>query len=94
MRCYAWKWHGSPIAEWSLTSASTETGIKGILTPVGFTDCKFFESQRKPQGEGVHCFLALGDGLEVQLTSDTDWASSAAVDTAVAVARFLLGDRS
>ena len=44
-------------------------------------------------GEAVaSIFLALGDGLEVQLTSDTDWASSAAVDTAVAVARFLLGD--
>jgi AcrR family transcriptional regulator len=40
----------------------------------------------------VAIFLALADGLEVQLTSDTDWPSSAAVDTAVAVARFLLGD--
>ena len=40
----------------------------------------------------VSIFLALADGLEVQLTSDTDWASSDAVDTAVSVARFLLGD--
>jgi AcrR family transcriptional regulator len=40
----------------------------------------------------VAIFLALADGLEVQLTSDADWASSAAVDTAVSVARFLLGD--
>jgi AcrR family transcriptional regulator len=39
----------------------------------------------------VAIFLALADGLEVQLTSDADWASSAAVDTAVDVARFLLG---
>ena len=28
----------------------------------------------------------------VQLTSDADWASSDAVDTAVSVARYLLGD--
>ena len=40
----------------------------------------------------VAIFLALADGLEVQLTSDAGWPSSAAVDTAVAVARFLLGD--
>ncbi|MEA2349463.1 MAG: hypothetical protein QOG86_404 [Thermoleophilaceae bacterium] len=40
----------------------------------------------------VAIFLALADGLEVQLTSDTEWPSSAAVDTAVTVARFLLGD--
>jgi AcrR family transcriptional regulator len=40
----------------------------------------------------VSIFLALADGLEVQLTSDTDWASSEAVDTAVSVARFLLGE--
>jgi AcrR family transcriptional regulator len=40
----------------------------------------------------VSIFLALADGLEVQLTSDASWASSAAVDTAVSVARFLLGD--
>src|ERR671939_1148370 len=38
----------------------------------------------------VAIFLALADGLEVQFTSDADWASSAAVDTAVDVARFLL----
>jgi len=49
----------------------------------------------RADGEAVaSIFLALGDGLEVQLTSDSDWASSDAVDTAVAVARFLLGDRS
>ena len=40
----------------------------------------------------VSIFLALADGLEVQLTTDADWASAAAVDTAVAVARYLLGD--
>ena len=40
----------------------------------------------------VSIFLALADGLEVQLTSDTDWASSDAVETAVSVARYLLGD--
>jgi AcrR family transcriptional regulator len=40
----------------------------------------------------VAIFLALADGLEVQLTSDVDWPSASAVDTAVAVARFLLGD--
>src|SRR5438445_12595178 len=40
----------------------------------------------------VSIFLALADGLEVQLTSDADWASSDAVDTAVSVARYLLGD--
>ena len=40
----------------------------------------------------VAIFLALADGLEVQLTSDVDWASSTAVGTAVSVARFLLGD--
>ncbi|MEA2376044.1 MAG: hypothetical protein QOD53_2507 [Thermoleophilaceae bacterium] len=40
----------------------------------------------------VAIFLALADGLEVQLTSDAGWASSAAVGTAVSVARFLLGD--
>jgi AcrR family transcriptional regulator len=46
----------------------------------------------RADGEAVvSIFLALADGLEVQLTSDTDWASGAAVDTAVSVARFLLG---
>jgi AcrR family transcriptional regulator len=40
----------------------------------------------------VSTFLALADGLEVQLTSDIDWASSDAVATAVSVARYLLGD--
>jgi hypothetical protein len=28
----------------------------------------------------------------VQLTSDPDWASAPAIETAVSVARFLLGD--
>ena len=47
----------------------------------------------RADGEAVvSIFLALADGLEVQLTTDTDWARDAAVDTAVAVARFLLGD--
>jgi AcrR family transcriptional regulator len=47
----------------------------------------------RADGEAVvSIFLALADGLEVQLTSDADWASSAAVDTAVSVARFLLGE--
>jgi AcrR family transcriptional regulator len=47
----------------------------------------------RADGEAVVAiFLALADGLEVQLTSDADWASSEAVDTAVAVARFLLGE--
>lgn len=40
----------------------------------------------------VAIFLALADGLEVQLTSDADWASFDAVKTAESVARFLLGD--
>ena len=49
----------------------------------------------RADGEAVvSIFLALADGLEVQLASDADWRSSAAVDTAVAVARFLLGDDS
>jgi AcrR family transcriptional regulator len=39
----------------------------------------------------VSIFLALGDGLEVQLTTDPDWESAGAIDTAVAVARHLLG---
>lgn len=47
----------------------------------------------RADGEAVvSIFLALADGLEVQLTSDADWASSDAVDTAVSVARFLLGE--
>src|SRR5436309_9972445 len=36
-------------------------------------------------------FLALGDGLEVQLTSDPDWDGAPTVGAGVAVARFLLG---
>jgi AcrR family transcriptional regulator len=40
----------------------------------------------------VAIFLALADGLEVQLTSDPEWASTPAIETAVSVARFLLGD--
>src|SRR5207237_709483 len=40
----------------------------------------------------VSIFLALADGLEVQLTTDPEWPSSDAVLTAVSVARFLLGD--
>ena len=36
-------------------------------------------------------FLALGDGLEVQLTSDPEWDGAPTVGAAVAVARFLLG---
>jgi AcrR family transcriptional regulator len=49
--------------------------------------------QLRADGEAVVAiFLALADGLEVQLASDTGWASAAAVDTAVSVARFLLGD--
>jgi AcrR family transcriptional regulator len=39
----------------------------------------------------VSIFLALGDGLEVQLTTDPDWESAGAIDTAVGVARHLLG---
>ena len=35
--------------------------------------------------------LSLADGLEVQLTSDPDWDGAPTVDTAIAVARFLLG---
>jgi AcrR family transcriptional regulator len=35
--------------------------------------------------------LSLADGLEVQLTSDPEWDGAPTVDTAVAVARFLLG---
>jgi AcrR family transcriptional regulator len=40
----------------------------------------------------VAIFLALADGLEVQFTSDAGWPNAGAVDTAVAVARFLLGE--
>ena len=40
----------------------------------------------------VAIFLALADGLEVQFTSDGEWRHAGAVDTAVAVARFLLGE--
>ena len=40
----------------------------------------------------VAVFLALGDGLEVQLTTDPDWQNSSTLDAAVAVARYLLGD--
>jgi AcrR family transcriptional regulator len=39
----------------------------------------------------VAIFLALADGLEVQFT-DADWPTDRALDTAVAVARFLLGE--
>ena len=35
-------------------------------------------------------FLAIADGLEVQITSDTSWDSGPTVATAVEVARFLL----
>ncbi|MBV9212361.1 MAG: TetR family transcriptional regulator [Actinobacteria bacterium] len=35
--------------------------------------------------------LALGDGLEVQLTSDPDWDGGPTVGAGVSVARFLLG---
>jgi AcrR family transcriptional regulator len=49
--------------------------------------------QLRADGEAVvSIFLALADGLEVQLTSDAGWPSSEAVDTAVSVARFLLGE--
>jgi len=34
--------------------------IQKILKVVGFK-CQFFESQNRPQGKGVHCFLAVGD---------------------------------
>jgi AcrR family transcriptional regulator len=38
-------------------------------------------------------FLSLADGLEVQILSQPDgWDSTATIDAAVAVARFLLGD--
>ena len=40
----------------------------------------------------VAIFLALADGLEVQFTTDADWPTAGALDTAVAVARFLLGE--
>ena len=36
-------------------------------------------------------FLALGDGLEVQLTSDPGWDGAPTVAAGVAVARFMLG---
>jgi AcrR family transcriptional regulator len=39
----------------------------------------------------VAIFLALADGLEVQFT-DADWPTAGALDAAVAVARFLLGE--
>ena len=39
-------------------------------------------------------FLALADGLEVQILSDPGWDSTATIDAAVAVARFLLGERA
>jgi AcrR family transcriptional regulator len=40
----------------------------------------------------VAIFLALADGLEVQFTTDADWPTAGALDTAVSVARFLLGE--
>jgi AcrR family transcriptional regulator len=39
-------------------------------------------------------FLALADGLEVQILSGPGWDSTATIDAAVAVARFLLGERA
>ncbi|HEX8648057.1 MAG TPA: TetR/AcrR family transcriptional regulator [Thermoleophilaceae bacterium] len=39
-------------------------------------------------------FLALADGLEVQIISDPAWDSAATIDAAVSVARFLLGERA
>ena len=38
-------------------------------------------------------FLSLADGLEVQILSEPGWDSAATIDAAVAVARFLLGER-
>ena len=38
-------------------------------------------------------FLSIADGLEVQIASDPGWDSAPTVDAAVAVARFLLGER-
>jgi AcrR family transcriptional regulator len=40
----------------------------------------------------VAIFLALADGLEVQFTTDADWPTAGALDAAVSVARFLLGE--
>jgi AcrR family transcriptional regulator len=38
-------------------------------------------------------FLSIADGLEVQITSDPGWDSSATVGAAMGVARFLLGEQ-
>jgi AcrR family transcriptional regulator len=38
-------------------------------------------------------FLAIADGLEVQITSDPAWDSSSTVRSAMGVARFLLGEQ-
>jgi AcrR family transcriptional regulator len=46
---------------------------------------------RGPAEAVASIFLALGDGLEVQLTSDPAWDGSHTVASGVAVARFLLG---
>ena len=46
---------------------------------------------RGPAEAVASIFLALGDGLEVQLTSDPAWDDSHTVASGVAVARFLLG---
>jgi triacylglycerol lipase len=34
--------------------------IQKILVNIGFGPCQFFESLERPQGKGVHCFLAVG----------------------------------
>jgi triacylglycerol lipase len=38
--------------------------VQKILEGIGFGACQFFESQGRPQGKGVHCFLAVGNDVQ------------------------------
>ena len=40
--------------------------IQKILGGIGFASCQFFESPGRPQGKGIHSFLALGEDWETK----------------------------
>jgi hypothetical protein len=43
--------------------AFDQVRIRSVLAPIGFTDCRFFESPGGGKGRGTHCFLALGEDV-------------------------------
>ena len=49
--------------------AFDQNQILTVLNRIGFTECRFFESQGREQGRGTHCFFALNNAKKLAVAA-------------------------